>query len=543
MKLTIKKGRTSLLVKVFLQSSVDGSPLTGLTNASAGLVCYRARDDDGNAGGTAVALSAGTRGTWSSGGFVEKDSANMPGVYELGLPDAGQATGSETVLYVLKGATNLAACPLEIQLVAFDPQSANLGLSNVSANVTQINSVSTSPVTTINANIGTTQPLNFMGTGANAFLQAANGIRSATAQAGGTVSTIVLDAGASATDNWYQDQIVTIVAGTGAGQSRSIQTYIAASKVANIYPNWVTIPDATSVFLLHAHGQVDVGNLNNSRTDNNSATLSLASLNIQSPSGTDAVFLKATGSSGRGLNVQSANSDALQLMGGAASDGLRITAGPTGNAIDIIAGSTSGKGINLSTTSGIGIDIANAGTGPCVRFTSSSAAGFVVNTNLANSNAVNITGNGTGAAIQLAGGATGPGAIIKGGGTSGDGLQCSATVGNAITAALIQGDLGGRILGNTATAFSGQGVIDQGAPTAAQIATQVWTDLTAGSDFATAGSIGALLKNFTFTGGNVNPPCSRTFDSASSRCAVRKKYSHCGCTCGCCARFEMLPVG
>src|SRR5690242_19981229 len=103
MKLLVKKGRTSLLVRIFIQdsSSTTGAGLTGLTSASAGLVCYRARDDDGNLGATQVVLAAGTRGTWSSGGFVEKDAANMPGVYELGLPDAGQATGTETVTYML----------------------------------------------------------------------------------------------------------------------------------------------------------------------------------------------------------------------------------------------------------------------------------------------------------------------------------------------------------------------------------------------------------------------------------------------------------
>lgn len=37
------------------------------------------------------------------------------------------------------------------------------------------------------------------------------------------------------------------------------------------------------------------------------------------------------------------------------------------------------------------------------------------------------------------------------------------------------------------------------APTAAQVATAVWQDLTAGSDFSTSSSIGALLKGFTFT--------------------------------------------
>jgi hypothetical protein len=148
MKLIVKKGRTSLLTRIFAQdsSSAVGAGLTGLTSGSANLVCYRARDDDGNAAGTQVTLSTGTRGTWSSGGFVEKDATNMPGVYELGLPDAGQATGSESVTYMLRGATNLAPLALEVQLVAYDPQSAtNLGLSQIDAAISSRMATYTQP--------------------------------------------------------------------------------------------------------------------------------------------------------------------------------------------------------------------------------------------------------------------------------------------------------------------------------------------------------------------------------------------------------------
>src|SRR5215831_10233896 len=96
---TVKKGRTSFLARVFIKDSTVAydKGLTGLTNASSGLTCYRMRDDDGNAGATQLVLSAGTRGTWSSGGFIEKDATNAPGWYELGLPDTGQAAGSEAV--------------------------------------------------------------------------------------------------------------------------------------------------------------------------------------------------------------------------------------------------------------------------------------------------------------------------------------------------------------------------------------------------------------------------------------------------------------
>lgn len=140
MKLIIKKGATSQVVHIFIQdsSSATGAGLTGLTSGSTGLVCYRARQDDGNAGATQLALSAGTRGTWSSGGFVEKDATNMPGLYELGLDNAGIASGVDRVVYMLKGTTNMAPLAFEVELVAFDPQDATrMGLTalpNAAAN-------------------------------------------------------------------------------------------------------------------------------------------------------------------------------------------------------------------------------------------------------------------------------------------------------------------------------------------------------------------------------------------------------------------------
>jgi hypothetical protein len=148
MKLIVKKGRTSFLCKVFIQDSTkgDGSGLTGLVFNSSGLVCYRARDDDGNAGATAITLATMTRGTWATGGFVEKDATNMPGVYEFGIPDAALATGSETAVIMLKGATNMAPVVIEIQLVAYDPQdSTALGISRIDAAISSRQATTTFP--------------------------------------------------------------------------------------------------------------------------------------------------------------------------------------------------------------------------------------------------------------------------------------------------------------------------------------------------------------------------------------------------------------
>ena len=129
MKLSIVKGATSQLVEIFIQDSskTTGEGLTGLAYNTASLVCYRGRSDDGNAGGTAISLATATLGTWTSGGFKEKDATNMPGIYEFGIPNAALASGSRFCVIMLKGATNMSPCPIEIELTGWDNQDAVRG--------------------------------------------------------------------------------------------------------------------------------------------------------------------------------------------------------------------------------------------------------------------------------------------------------------------------------------------------------------------------------------------------------------------------------
>lgn len=69
-----------------------------------------------------------------------------------------------------------------------------------------------------------------------------------TAQAGGTTTTIVLDAGASSTDDFYTGMTVEITGGTGSGQKGEIISYDGTSKTATVAVAWATAPDATSAF-------------------------------------------------------------------------------------------------------------------------------------------------------------------------------------------------------------------------------------------------------------------------------------------------------
>ena len=79
-------------------------------------------------------------------------------------------------------------------------------------------------------------------------------IRSGTAQAGAS-TTITLDASASAVDDFYNNQAIFIVSGTGVGQGRFISDYDGTTKVATV-ATWGTNPDNTSVFVIRPFGSI-----------------------------------------------------------------------------------------------------------------------------------------------------------------------------------------------------------------------------------------------------------------------------------------------
>lgn len=130
MKLKLKKGTTSKLMRIFVpdtSSSVQAG-LTALAYNSGSLTWYYIRE--GASSATSVTLATMTVGTWASGGFKEVDATNLPGIYEIGVPDAALASGANSVVMMLKGATNMAPVRIEIELDAVDYQTAtNFGLS------------------------------------------------------------------------------------------------------------------------------------------------------------------------------------------------------------------------------------------------------------------------------------------------------------------------------------------------------------------------------------------------------------------------------
>ena len=118
-KFTIARGATSQTVEfdVWDSSSIVGARLTGLAYDTGSLTAYYYRQNA--AGETAISLATMTLGTWASSGFIVIDATNMPGHYQLGIPDAALATASgvDRVTIELKGAANMVPVTISIDLV------------------------------------------------------------------------------------------------------------------------------------------------------------------------------------------------------------------------------------------------------------------------------------------------------------------------------------------------------------------------------------------------------------------------------------------
>lgn len=74
-------------------------------------------------------------------------------------------------------------------------------------------------------------------------------VRNNVAAAGGA-STITLDSGASTVDDFYIDNYIVIIGGTGIGQTKRISDYVGSTRVATVGSAWTTQPNSTSVYAI-----------------------------------------------------------------------------------------------------------------------------------------------------------------------------------------------------------------------------------------------------------------------------------------------------
>ena len=105
--ITIAPGSTSQSIELYLGA-------TGLTASTSGL---SARYNRTRTASVSIPLVARTIAqAWTSGGFAEVDSTNMPGVYRLDVPDAALAAGADDVTIVVRGASGTNGAVMTVKL-------------------------------------------------------------------------------------------------------------------------------------------------------------------------------------------------------------------------------------------------------------------------------------------------------------------------------------------------------------------------------------------------------------------------------------------
>lgn len=109
MRYQITKGSERVTAYLYIKDA--SGPVTGLTFSSVTAYYVRPLGDS-----TEITLASQTvTGDYASGGFVEVDSTNMPGIYRFDIPDEVLASGADSAVIMLTEPTTLPAV-MEIEL-------------------------------------------------------------------------------------------------------------------------------------------------------------------------------------------------------------------------------------------------------------------------------------------------------------------------------------------------------------------------------------------------------------------------------------------
>lgn len=422
--LVLKNGATSNVIRLVLKNSTDGTPLTGLTNASSGLIISTIANNEATptvytvAGSTIEAVT--TLGTFAAPTatkcrFKKIDDTNHPGLYELQIADARFAVSSaKTMVISLSGATNLQATDYEVQLVAFDPQDAvHFGLSAIP-----------------NAAAGASTGLLISGSNAGTTTFGALTVTGATTHTG----AVTMANGLAITQATLNQNAFTC---TGNGNGYGFECVGGSTGAA---PGFVAYGPSNGAMGLLAVGTAD-------------------GAGIESRGGSigSGMILTAGASGGRGLSIDAANDDAVFISGGGtAKHGVNVQTNGTGVADGVhVTGGASGVGVRLGSETVTGATTYTGNT----NYTGyvSMNNGLSITAASANTAGLQIFGNGSGNGVDIGPGATGialnvgstgsgkPGALFTGGAAGiADGIKFVANG----TGAPIRGDITGNLTGN-----------------------------------------------------------------------------------------------
>lgn len=466
-KYELPAGTTSYLLEfsaLDITNYANASPgFTGLVYNSSGITCYYIRK--GQSSTTSITLAAGTLGTYvnsgsagSGGGLIAIDATNMPGAYQLSVPNLALGAGATAVIIWIRGVANMADVRIEIELTANSNQDAVRG------------GMTALP----NNNAEAAGGLYTRGSGAGQINQNANGqvdtnltTWKGTAPASLSSTFVQVDA-----EQWKGGTIPAVNV-TGVPKVDlvdwlgSAPDALSSGKIAADLKLWLaTAPLGLSSQLVQgivaafASGQDPVTLLNagaypgspTSGTWGHAAKNADVSLPFTAPAA--ALGLPVLGTNTAGMALSPTTGTALALNAGTNGHGMLLTGNGTGSGLETQGGNSAGSGINaIGGTGGQGISAIGdpGGGGDGIRSTGYGSA-HALNLNGGN-------GGGTGNSINTIVGGTGS--------------PASANLIAVFWAALTSGLTG---VGSIGAFLVAQ--LTNAVPTASTIATSVWSNAT-----------------------------------------------------------------
>jgi len=221
----IVKDSTDQSVVIRIIDSTDGTPETAVEHDTAGIDLWYRREGATKTSIVEAAL-ASLDAAHADGGIEHI----ADGYYRLDLPDAAVATGVDGVMV---GGTVTGMIVIGCYIPLIDALLTEAGIADAVLDETTAGHTGAG---TVGLAMGT--------------LYSTIVVRVAQCGDAGGNTTIDLDDGASAVNDFYKGQLIGIVLGTGAGQARTCVGYDGATKIATVVPDWATNPDGDSYFAI-----------------------------------------------------------------------------------------------------------------------------------------------------------------------------------------------------------------------------------------------------------------------------------------------------
>ncbi len=462
--------QTSIILRVKLRQDTTGAKpgngITALTSSSAGLIISTIADNEATpttytqAGSTIEAVT--TLGTFAAPTatkcrFKKVDDTNNPGIYEIQIADARFAVSSaKSLLVSISGVTGMSDCDVVIPLRSVNPY------DGVHGGMTALpNTACTTNASLLTSGTGTDQ------------LSVTTG-RVDVGKALGTAVTLDSNNVLNVSAKYWAGTAITatsIPVATAAGAAGGL--FIAGSNAATTISGLTT--GALSCTTITASGAVAFQSTFAVTTSTALAAITGTTLTLSGAVAFQSTFAVTTSTA-----LGAISGSTLTLSGAVAFQSTFIVTGAvTFSSTFATTGTTTFNALTITnaTTFTGAVTGTNAANDLRINGAVPGAAGglFIAGTNAATTVTTSFTTTFTGNLTGSVGSVTGAVGSVTGnvGGSVG-----SVTAGVTVTT------------NNDKTGYS----LTVTPPTAATIATTVWQDLTSGSDFSTANSIGALLK-------------------------------------------------